>query len=77
MLSAALALANALYSFVCVVVSEGAGTRQEPNPSGAAEERLESCLNAARKIPHKAFFGRVTVKTSELGSWILGGLEEM
>ena len=30
MLSAALALANALYSLVCVVASEGAGTRQEP-----------------------------------------------
>ena len=42
MLSAALALANALYSFVGVVVSEGAGTRQEPNPSGAAVERREA-----------------------------------
>ena len=57
MLSAALALANALCSFVGVVVSEGAGTRQEPNPSGAAEERRESWLNAARKIPYKAFLG--------------------
>ena len=25
------------------LMSEGAGTRQEPNPSGAAEERRESC----------------------------------
>ena len=54
MLSAALALANALYSFVCAVVSEGAGTRQEPNPSGAAVERRGALLNAARKIPYKA-----------------------
>ena len=58
MLSAALALANALYSFVCVIVSEGAGTRQEPNPSGAAvERRVRALLNAARKIPYKAFLG--------------------
>ena len=43
MLSAALALANALYSFVCVVVSEGAGTRQEPNPRGLLLSVEERC----------------------------------
>ena len=57
MLSAALALANALYSFVCVVVSEGAGTRQEPNPSGALLGASRELLNAARKIPYKAILG--------------------
>ena len=43
--------------FVCAVVSEGAGTRQEPNPRGAAVERRSALLNAARKIPYKAFLG--------------------
>jgi hypothetical protein len=47
MLSAALALANALYSFVCVVVSEGAGTRQEPNPSGALLRSVERAVECS------------------------------
>ena len=73
MLSAALALANALYSLVCVVASEGAGTRQEPIPAGLLL-KVNFTVETQRENSLIWLFFTCNGQTT---SWGLGRLEEM
>ena len=73
MLSAALALANALYSLLCVVASEGAGTRQEPIPAGLLL-KVNFTVETQRENSLIWLFFTCNGQTT---SWRLGRLEEM
>ena len=76
MLSAALALANALYSLLCVVASEGAGTRQEPIPAGLLLRVNFTGLQFETQRENSLIWLFFTCN-GQTTSWGLGRLEEM